>query len=122
MKLFKILLVVLLFTSCQKDSITYKSPPKVTLKVSNITAKSCELTGFATGNDNVIRGFLISKYNVPGLSRPDNTILWASRGFGQYVITPELEHNQVYWVVSFCYYERRAGDVSYSDAIAFKTL
>lgn len=117
-----LIIIFFILFACQKDGVYYKPTPDVTLSVTNVTAKSAELHGFVSGQDSVIRGFLISKYNVPDLTRPDNDIIWADKGVGEFVATPELEHNQVYWVCAFCYYPRFANRVTYGNTVILKTL
>lgn len=121
MKLFKILILVLLFASCQKDSITYKDPPKLRLQVINTAPNSVLFIATTSSQDSVIRGFVISKTEIPVLTHEGTEILWTPRGRGDFAWMPHLQANQQYWVAAFCYFERHADKVSYSNSIGFKT-
>ena len=116
----KLFFILLLFSACQKESITFKPAPVPTLQVRNITAHSALLIA-TLQSDSCVRGFLISKYNVPDLTRPDNDILWSPYGVGDYAYLANLEYRQVYYVRAFAYWRGQADNIGYSEVSVIKT-
>lgn len=121
MKSLVTVLVFFVFASCQKDSITYKDPPKLHLQVINTAPNSVLFIATTASQDSVIRGFVISKTEIPVLTHEGTEIMWSPSGRGDFAWMPHLQANQQYWVAAFCYFERHADKVSYSNSIGFKT-
>ena len=115
-----IVLLLIAFSSCQKDGITYNDPPKLVLQVINTAPNTVLFIATTTSQDSVIRGFVISKTEIPVLTHEGTEIMWSPRGRGDFAWMPHLEANQQYWVSAFCYFEGGADKVSYSNVIVFK--
>ena len=114
-----LVLITMVLLGCQKDGVGYRAIPTPTLAVKDITAHSAMLTATLLG-DSCVRGFLISKYNIPDLTRPDNEILWCPYGIGDYQLQVKLVHRGSYFVVAFAYWRGQADRVGYSEVVGFK--
>lgn len=121
MRLFLTLTLLFFLSSCQKDSTYFKPTPQVTLQVNNITATTCELSGAVEGNVKVVRGFIISAYNIPDFYSDYTFRIYCDEGYGTYKVNLNLTPDSEYWVKAFCFYPTRADEMGFSELIKFKT-
>lgn len=99
--------------------MAYKTLPTPLLTVSNITPHSVDLSATMVG-DSCVRGFLISKYNVPDLERLDNDVLWCPYSTGNFEMRVPLVYREVYFVRAFVYYRGQADRPEYSETMVVK--
>jgi len=118
--LTSILLAALIMLSCT-DSMQYILKSDTTTKILFVGSKSVALKGTMSGKISCVRGFLISRYNIPTFRDKEIQIEWCNDGIDDFSKLINLEHGITYFAVSFCYYPRHADDVSYGNAVYFKT-